>query len=309
MDLNWLEDFLALAEHKTFARAAEARHVTQPAFSRRIQSLEEWMGTRLFVRSPQGTSLTAAGAFLRAHAEDLTRSIYRLRQDALEVAGHEASVISIAATHALSFVFFPDWIRSHPQFGTLGPLNLISDTMEACEQIMSRGDANFMLCHSHRDAMPRLEASQFTSVVVGRDVLLPLCAPLEDGTPQWSLPGDPSSRSPLLSYRPQSGLGRIVSAVLEKNWPTLSLQKMLTAQLAATLLTMARQGDGIAWLPQTLADDDIEAGRLVDPGHGNYSIKVEIRLFRPLRRQSPTAEAFWKSIAGSANASERSSPT
>ncbi len=58
MDLNWLEDFLALAEHRTFARASETRHVTQPAFSRRIQGLEEWMGTRLFVRSPQGTTLT-----------------------------------------------------------------------------------------------------------------------------------------------------------------------------------------------------------------------------------------------------------
>jgi DNA-binding transcriptional LysR family regulator len=299
MDLNWLEDFLALAEHRTFARAAETRHVTQPAFSRRIQSLEEWMGTRLFVRSPQGTTLTPAGAFLRAHAEDLTRNIYRLRQETLEVAGREASVISIAATHALSFVFFPDWIRSHPQFATLGPLNLISDTMEACEQIMSRGDADFMLCHYHRDAMPRLEASQFTSVVIGRDVLLPLCASLGDGTPQWSLPGDPSSPSRLLAYRPQSGLGRIVTAVLEKNWPTLSLQKMLTAQLAATLLTMARQGDGIAWLPQTLAHDDVAAGRLVDPGHGRYSIEVEIRLIRPLRRQAPTAEAFWKSVVGS----------
>jgi LysR family transcriptional regulator, hypochlorite-specific transcription factor HypT len=309
MDLNWLEDFLALAEHKTFSRAAEARHVTQPAFSRRIQSLEDWLGTRLFVRSSQGTSLTPAGAFLRTHAEDLTRNVYRLRQETLEVAGREASVISIAATHALSFVFFPGWIRSHPQFDTLGPLNLISDTMEACEQIMSRGDADFMLCHYHRDAMPRLEASQFTSVVIGRDVLLPLCAPLEDGTPQWPLPGDPSSPSRLLSYRPQSGLGRILAAVLEKNWPTLSLQKMLAAQLAATLLSMARQGDGIAWLPQTLASDDIAAGRLVDPGHGNYSIEVEIRLIRPLRRQPPTAEAFWKSIGATVNASEKSSAT
>ncbi len=232
-----------------------------------------------------------------------------MRQETLEVAGWEASAISIAATHALSFVFFPDWIRSHPQFVTLGPLNLISDTMEACEQIMARGDADFMLCHYHRDAMPRLEASQFTSVVISRDVLLPLCAPLEDGTPQWSLPGDPSSRSRLLSYRPQSGLGRIVTAVLEKNWPTLSLQKMLTAQLAATLLTMARQGEGIAWLPQTLAHDDVGAGRLVDPGHGSYTIEVEIRLFRPLRRQSPTAEVLWKSNVGSVNASEKSSPT
>jgi LysR family transcriptional regulator, hypochlorite-specific transcription factor HypT len=308
MDLNWLEDFLALAEHKTFARAAEARHVTQPAFSRRIQSLEEWMGTRLFVRSPQGTSLTSAGAFLRAHAEDLTRNIYRLRQETLDVAGREASGISIAATHALSFVFFPGWIRSHPQCGTLGPLNLISDTLEACEQIMARGDADFMLCHCHRDAMPRLEASQFTSVVIGRDVLLPLCAPLGDGTPQWPLPGNPSSPSRLLSYRPQSGLGRIVAAVLERNWPTLSLQKTLTAQLAATLLTMAREGDGIAWLPQTLAQDDIAAGRLVDPGHGSYSIEVEIRLFRASRRQAPTAEAFWESVAGSANLSGKPFP-
>jgi DNA-binding transcriptional LysR family regulator len=308
MDLNWLEDFLALAEHKTFARAAEARHVTQPAFSRRIQSLEEWMGTRLFVRSPQGTTLTSAGAFLRAHAEDLTRNIYRLRQETLDVAGREASVITIAATHALSFVFFPGWIRSHPQFGTLGPLNLISDTLEACEQIMARGDADFMLCHCHRDAMPRLEASQFTSVVIGRDVLLPLCAPLGDGTPQWTLPGDPSSPSRLLSYRPQSGLGRIVAAVLARNWPTLSLQKTLTAQLAATLLTMAREGDGIAWLPQTLAHDDIAAGRLVDPGHGSYSIEVEIRLFRASRRQAPTAEAFWGSVAGSANLSGKPFP-
>jgi LysR family transcriptional regulator, hypochlorite-specific transcription factor HypT len=298
MDLTWLEDFLALAEHRTFSQAAEARHVTQPAFSRRIQSLEEWMGTRLFVRSPQGAALTPAGDFLRSHAEDLTRNIYRLRQETLEVAGREASAITIAATHALSFVFFPDWIRSHPRFATLGPLNLISDTMEACEQIMARGDADFMLCHYHRDAMPRLEASQFRSVVIGHDVLLPLCAPHGDGTPQWPLPGDPSSPSRLLSYRPQSGLGRILTAIVQKNWPTLSLQKMLTAQLAATLLTMARQGDGIAWLPQTLARDDVVAGRLVDPSHGGYSIDVEIRLIRPLRRQAGTAEAFWKSVAG-----------
>ncbi|WP_207458992.1 LysR family transcriptional regulator [Azospirillum sp. SYSU D00513] len=299
MDLNWLEDFLALAEHGTFARAAETRNVTQPAFSRRIQSLEEWMGTRLFARSPQGTSLTPAGAFLRAHAEDLTRSIHRLRQETLEVAGREASLVSIAATHALSFVFFPGWIRSHPGFATLGPLNLISDTMEACEQIMSRGDADFMLCHCHRDAMPRLEASQFTSAVIGRDLLLPLCAPDGDGAARWPLPADPLSPPRLLSYGPQSGLGRIVSAVLEKNWPRLSFQKMLTAQLAATLLTMARQGDGIAWLPRTLAQDDVAAGRLVDPGQGRYSIDVEIRLIRPLRRQTPAAEAFWASIPDS----------
>jgi LysR family transcriptional regulator, hypochlorite-specific transcription factor HypT len=42
MELNWLEDFLALAERRNFSRAAEARHVTQPAFSRRGPRPWEW---------------------------------------------------------------------------------------------------------------------------------------------------------------------------------------------------------------------------------------------------------------------------
>jgi LysR family transcriptional regulator, hypochlorite-specific transcription factor HypT len=135
MELRWLEDFLALAEQRTFARAAAVRRMTQPAFGRRIRALEEWVGTRLFVRSAQGAVLTPAGEFLRAPAEELTRHVYQLRQATLEVGDREASILSIVATHALSFVFFPCWIRSHPLFDTLGPLNLISDTMEACEQI------------------------------------------------------------------------------------------------------------------------------------------------------------------------------
>jgi len=45
MELKWLEDFVSLAETHSFSRSAELRHVTQPAFSRRIQALEAWLGT------------------------------------------------------------------------------------------------------------------------------------------------------------------------------------------------------------------------------------------------------------------------
>ena len=144
LELTWLEDFLALTEHRTFSRAAEARQVTQPAFSRRIRALEDWMGASLFVRSPQGTSLTAAGQYLRSQAKELTSKLYKVRQDVLEIAGKEASILSIAATHALSFVFFPTWIRGQAQFESLGPVNLISDSMEACEEIMLRGEADVL---------------------------------------------------------------------------------------------------------------------------------------------------------------------
>ena len=48
MEFIWLEDFLALVDSGNFSRAAELRHVTQPAFSRRIRALEDWVGVDLF---------------------------------------------------------------------------------------------------------------------------------------------------------------------------------------------------------------------------------------------------------------------
>jgi DNA-binding transcriptional LysR family regulator len=83
----------------------------------------------------------------------------------------------------------------------------------------------------------------------------------------------------------------------------LSLDNVFTGQLAVTLLSMARQGHGIAWLPETLAAEDIAVGRLVDPAQGKLSVEVDIRLIRPIHRQPRTAETFWKAV-GDMGASE-----
>ena len=64
METKWLEDFVSLAETHSFSRSAQLRHVTQPAFSRRIQSLEAWAGTDLVDRSSYPTRLTPAGQTL-----------------------------------------------------------------------------------------------------------------------------------------------------------------------------------------------------------------------------------------------------
>ncbi|WP_442869817.1 LysR substrate-binding domain-containing protein [Bradyrhizobium sp. CCBAU 11361] len=74
------------------------------------------------------------------------------------------------------------------------------------------------------------------------------------------------------------------------------MDSVFPGQLAIALLGMARQGHGIAWLPKTLAADDIAAGGLVDPAGGLFSVEVDIRLIRPIHRQSRTSEAFWKAV-------------
>ncbi|MEZ5476956.1 MAG: LysR family transcriptional regulator [Thiolinea sp.] len=58
MELRWLDDFIALANMRHFSRAAEARHVSQPTFSRRIKLLEEAVGATLIDRNTLPLSLT-----------------------------------------------------------------------------------------------------------------------------------------------------------------------------------------------------------------------------------------------------------
>jgi hypothetical protein len=79
MDTKWLEDFVSLAETRSFSRSAQLRHVTQSAFSRRIQSLEAWAGVDLVDRSSYPTRLTAAGATFYLQAQEILQSLQSSR--------------------------------------------------------------------------------------------------------------------------------------------------------------------------------------------------------------------------------------
>jgi DNA-binding transcriptional LysR family regulator len=81
MDTKWLEDFVSLAETRSFSRSAQLRHVTQSAFSRRIQSLEAWAGAELINRSSYPTTLTPAGEVLHAKALELLQSLQSIKSE------------------------------------------------------------------------------------------------------------------------------------------------------------------------------------------------------------------------------------
>ncbi|MFL7905867.1 LysR family transcriptional regulator, partial [Azospirillum argentinense] len=181
MELNWLEDFLALAECGNFSRAAEGRNLTQPAFSRRIRALEDWTGTPLFDRSTQPVGLTEAGRRFRPFADETVRRLLQGREEARLAGGAAATALRFAATHALSLTFFPAWLSRLEGQVRLGAIHLLSDSMQACEQVMMQGQAQFLLCHAHAAAPSRLEAGAFRSAVVGSDRLVPVCAPDEAG--------------------------------------------------------------------------------------------------------------------------------
>ena len=79
LDLEWLEDFLALAETGNFSRAAEARAIAQPAFSRHIRDLEDWVGVdvTLMMTDSRGWEL------IRVHSSSASHIIMMPRDDLL----------------------------------------------------------------------------------------------------------------------------------------------------------------------------------------------------------------------------------
>jgi LysR family transcriptional regulator, hypochlorite-specific transcription factor HypT len=300
MEVRWLEDFLSLVDTRNFSRSAELRFTTQPAFSRRIKSLEEWSGTTLFDRSTQPISLTAAGGQFRPVAEEVLRRLYQIREDIRRVDKAAASTISFAATHSLSLSFFPRWIRSMEERAGVLITRLDSDHAEECVQSLLKGHCHFMLCHTHASVEVNLPASDFTSIAVGEDRLLAVSAPGTHGGPLHLLPGRRDKPVRFLAYAETSAIGRAVEKMLARRSDPAHFERVFVSHLAAVLESMAREGRGLAWLPESQVVDDLNGGRLVLAGDETWVIPIEIRLFRSNEPLPPKAEEFWSHVIGGA---------
>jgi DNA-binding transcriptional LysR family regulator len=300
VEVKWLEDFLSLVDTRNFSRSADLRFTTQPAFSRRIRILEEWIGTPLFHRSTQPISLTVAGEKFRPVAEEVLRRLYQVREDIRHIDKAAANTIMFAATHSLSLSFFPHWIRLIEERAGVLITRLDSNHAEECVQSLLKGHCHFMLCHTHPSVELNLPASDFTSIQVGKDRLLPVSAPGAHGEPVHRLPGSHDSPVHYLAYAETSAIGRAVEKMLARRSDPAHLERVFVSHLAAVLESMAREGRGLAWLPESQYNDDLHAGRLVPAGDETWVIPIEIRLFRSNEPLPRKPEEFWSHVVGDA---------
>ncbi len=303
MNFLWLEDFLALAATGNFSRAAAERHMTQPAFSRRIRALEEWLGVVLIDRTTQPASLTEAGEWFRSVAQEVLARVAQIPDEARAIADATSATLRIASTHALSFTFLPSWLRGLESRVPMGPVQLASDVLQQCEALIVQGRVQFVLCHAHDQVPMQIDNAHYRSAVVGRDELLPVSAPAGSGKARFALVGGGTRRVPVLDYSAESGIGRLVRALRGAALEAIRAEVVFTAHLASVLRTMALDGRGVAWLPRTLIADDLAAGRLLVVDDAAWSIPVDIRLFRQRATLHPAAEKFWRAVV-----SERSAP-
>lgn len=295
METKWLEDFLSLAETRSFSRAASDRHITQSAFSRRIMALEQWLGIELVDRSVNPAKLTSAGWLFRRLAADLLRDAYAART---LLSGHQpladsSKVVQFAVAHTLAFTFFPEWLKHlHDGLGSITTRVAAVNVPEGVQQLVDE-KVDFVLGYHHPQLPILLDTNRFPFLLLGVERVLPFSAPDEKGRPLFRLPGSAQQPLPFMAYSSGAFLGNVVEMMLLNASDPYHLQRRFETHMSEALKAMVVAGHGLGWLPESCVRNEVRNGRLVPAGPATWTTSLEVRMYRSASNLKPLVAELW----------------
>lgn len=294
MKIEWIEDFLALIEAGTFSQAAERRHVTQPAFSRRIRQLEDWLGVELIDRHSARLSLTDHAQAYEAPLRDWLARLYAMRSRIRADALHGPRAI-MTTQHTLTVSYLPRLLRHFRHRAPAARLQVRSADRSDCIRDFQRGEADLLLCSELEGSPLFTERAEIERVPLGTEQLIPVCAADRLGRPVFDLVTE--TRLPVIGYDASSFLGSVLATPYQ-----LNLQRRYDVELVCeTAFTLGIRelslaGLGISWLPHGLIEEDLEAGKLVSLVETLGGPKLVVACYRQPGDGATTADQLWQLI-------------
>lgn len=273
MELKWLDDYLALIETGSFSAAAQKRHVSQPAFSRRIQMLESWLGVSLVDRARKPLRFTSLAKNHEAAFRNLATQIYEfqstLRSDATQTPG-----MVIAAQHSLAAAYLPTFLE---ELRTLLPeqrFRIRSENRDEAVALLLRGHADILLTYKTEQIESSVPAPLATTCILGEDALVLVASAKLCATDVFVQSDRPL---PLLCFPPESFFGQAVRA---HALPDLMQSRLVAVQYVSEfslgLREMALIHQGAAWLPRSLISQDLKSGALRELASVSSSVPLTI---------------------------------
>ncbi|WP_425039457.1 LysR family transcriptional regulator [Primorskyibacter sp. S187A] len=295
MDIKLFRDLDRLRETGNFSQAATMGHMSQPAFSRRIKSLEAWVGVTLVDRSRQPVTLTEAGnQMLEAGLQALTR-IEQERSQILEAQSlPDTYVVTFGTQHSIGWRFYPAWLQALEE--AYGPIlsRLRADDLPNCLRDLEQGHVDFVIAYEAPQILPRPATD---SVRIGDDRLIAVCKPDKDGAPIYRFEAT-DIEMPFLRFGDSAPIGAHLDMMFDARGLHPRLRTVYENSMAGALRIRARAGDGVAWLPRSLVTPDLETGALVETGAPDWTVDLEIRLFRNSARSNRITRAIWSFLKG-----------
>ena len=288
MELSQLETFLAVAEERSFSRAAMRLHRTQPAVSQVIRKLEETVGETLFDRAARDGSLTAAGVLLRDYAlrlmalrREATSALDELKsleRGQLQLAANESTCMYLL--HAID-VFrreFPNVnVTVHRTLASRIPEELNLRTYEL-------GLVSF-----------RPDPAQFRAIAVYGDTLAFVVSPSHPLAGKERVSITQLGQENFIAHHVMSPLRRKVIEAFQRHRTPLNMGIELPT--IESIKRFVALGNGVALVPHLTVAHELETGELVRVPVDELEMKRVLRLVH--RRQatlSYAARAFLRTV-------------
>ncbi|MHA7881286.1 MAG: LysR family transcriptional regulator [Saccharospirillum sp.] len=296
-ETRWLEDFLALAKTHSFSLAAQRRHVTQPAFSRRIRALEAALGVTLVDRSTTPVQLTAEGQLFLITARDVIGQLHDTVGRLRGLHPNRQQILRVAAAHSLAFNFFPNWVSEQEAVLKDWSMRLVAMNVEDGVHALREGRFDLLQVYLDAYATLQLDARDFPSLTLAKTTFLPVCAPRPGSDkPLFDLDAPGEARIPLLAYTPGAFLGRTLRLMLKNDPLTMRLHTRYETAMAEGLKGMALQGAGVAWIPQLCIERELAEGQLRVCGPQRWHAPLDIRLYRCALVNKPAVNRLWRQL-------------
>lgn len=298
MDTKWLEDFVCLAETRSFSRAAQQRHVTQSAFSRRIQALESWLGVELVDRTCYPPSLTSAGERFEVQARDILGHLDGARSVLRSHAHDQATQMTLVAPHTLALNFLPDWLAGlYSAFPNISCRVSALNVHDAAQRLIENG-CDFLFVYQHEALPLEIDLGEFESMPLAEERLLPFVADPAQGRAWWDAARARRQPLPFLAYASGAYLGRMTEHLLQQARIDLPMFRVYETDMSESLKTMALAGHGLAFLPASAVVKEVAEGRLHPladsvPQAQAWQAGMTVRVYRSRIASQPQVRRPW----------------
>ena len=294
MKLTWIEDYLALVKTGSFSKAAIMRNVTQPAFSRRIQMLERWLGVQLVDRRSATLRLTDVGQRYTDPLQALLLQVFDLR-NRMRAESNNHQPLRLATQHTLSLTYLPDLLRIINSDAPEAKITVLSKDRDQAINDFRLGEAELLLCMEELDEALHDSLPDTERMIIGKEQLLPVTAPPD--ITRHAL--DASEVAPdsihVITYPIQSALG---NAIYKHCLPLLMRHNKVhivhESVFAAGIKELVLAGLGMAWLPERLIERELRNGTLVQASPSVASVALSVAVYRKNRSKNhPIMEQVW----------------
>lgn len=285
MRLEWLDDILAVADAGSLARAAELRHVSQPALTRRLRAIEAALGVPLFERRHKPLTLLPEIMPYLPAMRSLAAQLRQLRDGLAQSGG--ARGLTLACQHAITTTHPPAIVAALTE-GQARPVRVRSENREDCLLRLLAAEADLAVVYDAPQIAPLALGGAFERVSLGPERLIPVAAP--------DLPL--GSDFPYIGYPGDVFLGQVMDrALLPRIGPDRRLRRCAETALTLAAHEYARRGIGVAWLPESMSRDDLSTGRLVHLGRDVPALDMEIWMIRLPGIEGGGWEDDWQRLA------------